>query len=403
MQLLYNTESLGATVAERLACSPPTKANLVQSPMSTCRNRAGRCRRSAGFLGDLPLFHYVAARYSPHRISRYLSADCEIGRGGVSSIPPRRRRRRGSVVIWPSRSRRVANTWFRLVRHGSPPRAFCRVPIPRGLPARYTSIHRRVEGFPAIPATHNSEALRAGESEARGDRRTPRKSDQSVASSGTIPTCENLGASLQGIEPGSLWWEVIDLAGTPTAAPQNDRCTWGTPQDNSNILHVSHTLCTMTAIVLSTDQRTKNNAGRELRKEVPRITVFALLWHGRPGDLVIDTRASSVARRRDKRSLFRVTMNKIRPGPARRCRGSGVLTVVDAAGRVVGGAVDCAVGQDLEVAVLDVHLYLAGGACDVRQVGTALAARRGVVAGVGRRPRHVVAVAVERPRQAGGG
>ncbi|KAJ8871760.1 hypothetical protein PR048_028097 [Dryococelus australis] len=42
----------GATVAERLSRSPPTKANRAQSPGG---NRAGRCRLSAGFLGDLPL------------------------------------------------------------------------------------------------------------------------------------------------------------------------------------------------------------------------------------------------------------------------------------------------------------------------------------------------------------
>ncbi|KAJ8881069.1 hypothetical protein PR048_017542 [Dryococelus australis] len=44
--------TIGATVAERLARSPPTKANRAQSLES--RNRAGRCRWSAGFLGDLP-------------------------------------------------------------------------------------------------------------------------------------------------------------------------------------------------------------------------------------------------------------------------------------------------------------------------------------------------------------
>ncbi|KAJ8871797.1 hypothetical protein PR048_028137 [Dryococelus australis] len=51
--------SRGATVVERLACSPPTKAIRVQSPAGSLRvyasgNRAGRCRWSAGFLGDLP-------------------------------------------------------------------------------------------------------------------------------------------------------------------------------------------------------------------------------------------------------------------------------------------------------------------------------------------------------------
>ncbi|KAJ8867402.1 hypothetical protein PR048_031203 [Dryococelus australis] len=49
----------GATVAERLACSPPTKVNRAQSPVGSlriyaCWNRAGLCRWSVSFLGDLP-------------------------------------------------------------------------------------------------------------------------------------------------------------------------------------------------------------------------------------------------------------------------------------------------------------------------------------------------------------
>ncbi|KAJ8894910.1 hypothetical protein PR048_000217 [Dryococelus australis] len=49
----------GVTVAERLVRSPPTKVIRVQSPAGSlricaCGNRAGRCRWSAGSLGDLP-------------------------------------------------------------------------------------------------------------------------------------------------------------------------------------------------------------------------------------------------------------------------------------------------------------------------------------------------------------
>ncbi|KAJ8882475.1 hypothetical protein PR048_014286 [Dryococelus australis] len=58
-----------ATVAERLACSPPTKAIRAQTPAGSlrifaCGDRAGRCRWSADFLGDLPFpppFHSGAA------------------------------------------------------------------------------------------------------------------------------------------------------------------------------------------------------------------------------------------------------------------------------------------------------------------------------------------------------
>ncbi|KAJ8866077.1 hypothetical protein PR048_033601 [Dryococelus australis] len=55
----------GATVAERLARSPPTKANRVQFPAgSPGGSRAGQCRWPLGFFGDLPFplpLHSVAA------------------------------------------------------------------------------------------------------------------------------------------------------------------------------------------------------------------------------------------------------------------------------------------------------------------------------------------------------
>ncbi|KAJ8865895.1 hypothetical protein PR048_033418 [Dryococelus australis] len=63
----------GATVAEQLACSPPTKSIRGQSPAGSlrifaCGNRAGRCHWLAGLLWDLlypPLFHFGASPYSP--------------------------------------------------------------------------------------------------------------------------------------------------------------------------------------------------------------------------------------------------------------------------------------------------------------------------------------------------
>ncbi|KAJ8870017.1 hypothetical protein PR048_029028 [Dryococelus australis] len=64
----------GATVVERLACSPPTKATRVQSPAGplrifACGNRAGRCRWSAGFLGDPPFPPALSFRRCPIFIS----------------------------------------------------------------------------------------------------------------------------------------------------------------------------------------------------------------------------------------------------------------------------------------------------------------------------------------------
>ncbi|KAJ8897778.1 hypothetical protein PR048_003128 [Dryococelus australis] len=70
------SSSQKTTVAERLVCSPPTKAIRVQSPVgslriSACGNRERQCRWSAGFLGDLPFsppFHSGVAPYSPQSL-----------------------------------------------------------------------------------------------------------------------------------------------------------------------------------------------------------------------------------------------------------------------------------------------------------------------------------------------
>ncbi|KAJ8873763.1 hypothetical protein PR048_024597 [Dryococelus australis] len=64
----------GVLSAERLDCSPPRKANGVHSPAASLRifasgDRAGRCRWSADFLGDLPFvppLHCGAAPFSPY-------------------------------------------------------------------------------------------------------------------------------------------------------------------------------------------------------------------------------------------------------------------------------------------------------------------------------------------------
>ncbi|KAJ8895489.1 hypothetical protein PR048_000822 [Dryococelus australis] len=70
---------LGATVAERLACSPPTVVIRVQSPAGSlrifaCGNRARRCRR--GFPVSPP-FHSGAAPYSPQSPSSSLKTSME--------------------------------------------------------------------------------------------------------------------------------------------------------------------------------------------------------------------------------------------------------------------------------------------------------------------------------------
>ncbi|KAJ8873207.1 hypothetical protein PR048_026840 [Dryococelus australis] len=69
-----NAYFIRAALAQRLAYSPPTKANWVQSLAVSlhdfsCGNRAGRCRWSAGFLVDLPFpppLNSNTPPFSPH-------------------------------------------------------------------------------------------------------------------------------------------------------------------------------------------------------------------------------------------------------------------------------------------------------------------------------------------------
>ncbi|KAJ8882623.1 hypothetical protein PR048_014435 [Dryococelus australis] len=49
-------------------------------------------------------------------------------------------------------------------------------------------------------------------------REIPEKIRRLVASSGTIPTCENSGVTWPRIEPGSTWWEASFLTSQPPRA-----------------------------------------------------------------------------------------------------------------------------------------------------------------------------------------
>ncbi|KAJ8880816.1 hypothetical protein PR048_017287 [Dryococelus australis] len=83
--------------AERLACSPPTKAIRIQSPAGSfrifaCGNNAGRFRWSAGFLGDLPFpppLHSGTAPYSSQSPSSALKT-LMLGAAQISPLPPSR-------------------------------------------------------------------------------------------------------------------------------------------------------------------------------------------------------------------------------------------------------------------------------------------------------------------------
>ncbi|KAJ8865709.1 hypothetical protein PR048_033229 [Dryococelus australis] len=72
-QHLFSLKNEGGRGAKRLACSPLSVANRAQSPSHSgifgCGTRAGRCRSSAGIIGDLPFpppLHSDVAPFSPH-------------------------------------------------------------------------------------------------------------------------------------------------------------------------------------------------------------------------------------------------------------------------------------------------------------------------------------------------
>ncbi|KAJ8871224.1 hypothetical protein PR048_027530 [Dryococelus australis] len=62
----------------------------------------------------------------------------------------------------------------------------------------------------------------------------PEKTQLPAASSGTIPTCENPGATPLGIDPGSLRWEVRSLTATSPwpliSAGMQGRGKWEIPE-----------------------------------------------------------------------------------------------------------------------------------------------------------------------------
>ncbi|KAJ8881490.1 hypothetical protein PR048_017971 [Dryococelus australis] len=145
----------GAMVAGRLACSPPTKANRVQSSAGSPRifssgNRSGRCRWSADSLGDIPFpapFHSGAAPFSSH----------SSGNGSQDFVV---------------KSRPNLSTQLLLLG--------------------------------------NSAGMKGP-----GKREILKKTHRPTASSSTIPTCENPVVTRSGIEPGSPWWEASRLTAQP--------------------------------------------------------------------------------------------------------------------------------------------------------------------------------------------
>ncbi|KAJ8888795.1 hypothetical protein PR048_008287 [Dryococelus australis] len=220
---------MDATVAERLACSPPTWAIRVHSPAGSlrifaCGNRAGRCRWSAGFLGDLPFpppFHSGVASYSPKSPSLALKTSQNLFTNLV-----RIRRGPRTVAEWLAHSPPTNPPGS--IPAGSPDfrewESFRTMPLFGGFsrrsPVSPTPSFRRRSVFASVILIGSEDldvktrpnlfiSLSVGkrftgaapECKSGGKCEIPEKTRRPASPSGTISTCENLDAPRGGKFP----------------------------------------------------------------------------------------------------------------------------------------------------------------------------------------------------------
>ncbi|KAJ8891827.1 hypothetical protein PR048_004381 [Dryococelus australis] len=165
-----------------------------------------------------------------------------VEKGGGGLAEPGRHRRRQSLIYTapppppahsPGYSRPALAPWtkdevdrFRWLRttnlrvptlNCSPANTLWLGPPPRPKPARAYRKTLRVRG-PGI-SPQGQKDLIFHSSSGEGEREIPEKPHRPVASSGTIPTCENPGVIRPEIEPGSPWWEASGLTAQPPRGP----------------------------------------------------------------------------------------------------------------------------------------------------------------------------------------
>ncbi|KAJ8897236.1 hypothetical protein PR048_002582 [Dryococelus australis] len=164
LTIVHHATGAAVSVAERLDCSPPITANRVQSPAGSFRifasgNRAGRCYRSAGFLGDLPFPPALS-------VSRLMLSDCW--------------RQSNSLLVLPGNA-----------TCGSMPAVEPVLQVDPGFADH-------VEQCQNAKAWGNGSSLR----KLADQRHRP-------------APCEYPGVTRPGIEPGSSWWEASSLTVQP--------------------------------------------------------------------------------------------------------------------------------------------------------------------------------------------
>ncbi|KAJ8866094.1 hypothetical protein PR048_033618 [Dryococelus australis] len=258
--------SYEAAVAERLDCSPPTRANRVQSlagslphfhMRESCRTMplvCGFSRRSHVYPLPLiqallhthlasPLFYSqdLAVKSCPNLFPHFTPATYRVWSGagiggrGKREIPEKARRTfplakvrvtrpeiesghpwwEASVLIaQPPRPQNYGRIYLTSVSHqAAARRATCRLPTQHSVYGDDTIAvnHIGVRLIRRFGRLFNIEVLRgADEGEVRGvcsnaglqEREIPEKTRRPAASSGAIPTCGDPGATSSGIEPG---------------------------------------------------------------------------------------------------------------------------------------------------------------------------------------------------------
>ncbi|KAJ8869308.1 hypothetical protein PR048_030882 [Dryococelus australis] len=198
--------SFAATVDLRLACSPPTKAIRVQSLAGSfrifaCGNRVGRCRLSAGFLGDLPF-------PPPSDTSTSLAGSQDLDAKGRSNLFTLT-----SVTLQAARewnTEQPSNKEERQVDERVRGKTG-EEGVTASSVATSPSTHTRCPDQGTPQASHNT----TGDIHGGGNGRSPRKTRRPAALSGTIPTCENPGMTRPRIEPFSPWWVASRLIAKP--------------------------------------------------------------------------------------------------------------------------------------------------------------------------------------------
>ncbi|KAJ8878511.1 hypothetical protein PR048_019089 [Dryococelus australis] len=209
------TSDLRGSLFEIRACSPPTKANRVQFPAGDCCSieetekfvggTSGRCgngprkRRGSGGVVVRLLASHLGEPDS-------ISGGVAPGFSQVGTVPGRCRWTAGFLGDLPFPRPFIPALLHTHLNHPhwlSRPHCLSRLQI------RGASLKGSSHIYPLQKETGRRQICKS-----EGKREIPEETRRRAAPSGTIPTCESPGATLSEIEPGSPRWEASSLTTT---------------------------------------------------------------------------------------------------------------------------------------------------------------------------------------------